>query len=670
MNEETALRPVENCESRARVSLTRRTAAKVTAFLLFVVMVIIAAAGVVGIVVGLSYDVYTVPEEEHRTGLYDGLAWQDTKELVYALMVGNETSAQQLCSYRNFVSVTVRQEGENGLNWSYETGRAASDYTLTKSCWFNTVSHDVCPSYVTLSEQSQGNWTKVTVTITLTENLLTDDHYRAADTLVSVGYALRYWVYFFVAAAVILAIACFVFLMCAAGRHPDSEEARPGWGTSLPFDLLTALTAFAVVALIGVSIDFFYWSELLVLAVLFVTLPPILLGWCMSFALRVKLGGWWKNTLVCRILRLLKWALRRLPALLKGLVRVILAPFRWIGRGIRAVVNAVALVPLAVALFAGALLFELIAQLLCWYSAEALLMVWIFSRLVLLLLFGAVVLMMQGLQQAGKALAAGDLDHQINTGYLFGPFKTHGENLNRIGEGISAAVEQRMKSEHTKTELITNVSHDLKTPLTSLINYADLIEKEPCDNPNITEYAAVLHRQSERMKRLIDDLVELSKSATGNMELDMAPCEAGVFLDQTLGEYEQRMKDCRLEPVVRRPDHPLTIQADGRKLWRVMDNLMGNICKYALSGTRVYLSLEEQDGSALFTFKNTSREALDLSADELMERFVRGDASRTAEGSGLGLSIAQSLTELQGGTLTLTTDGDLFKVTLKFPLVR
>ncbi|MBP3479863.1 MAG: sensor histidine kinase, partial [Oscillospiraceae bacterium] len=215
----------------------------------------------------------------------------------------------------------------------------------------------------------------------------------------------------------------------------------------------------------------------------------------------------------------------------------------------------------------------------------------------------------------------------------------------------------------------TNVSHDIKTPLTSIINYADLIEKEPCENSTITEYAGVLHRQSERLKRLIDDLVEASKASTGNLEVLLAPCEVGVMLTQTAGEYEQRLTEKELTLVTNQPERPVKILADGRRLWRVFDNLMNNICKYAQRGTRVYLTLEEQDGQAVISFKNISREPLNLSPDELMERFVQGDVARSTEGNGLGLSIAKSLTELQNGTMELTTDGDLFKVVVSFPMI-
>lgn len=276
-------------------------------------------------------------------------------------------------------------------------------------------------------------------------------------------------------------------------------------------------------------------------------------------------------------------------------------------------------------------------------------------------------MMMSRLQKGMDALADGNLEYQIRTGGMIGIFREWGKSFNCIAQCMSEAVEQRIKSERMKTELITNVSHDLKTPLTSVINYANLIGQESCENKRIKEYAEVLLRQSERLRRLIEDLVEASKAATGNLEVELEPCEAEILLTQAAGEFEERLLDAGLELKLSHPEESVRIMADGRRLWRVFDNLMNNICKYAQSGTRVYLSLEETDGQAVITFKNTSHAPLNVSADELLERFTRGDVSRTTEGNGLGMSIAKSLTELQKGTFDLSIDGDLFKVILKFP---
>ena len=231
------------------------------------------------------------------------------------------------------------------------------------------------------------------------------------------------------------------------------------------------------------------------------------------------------------------------------------------------------------------------------------------------------------------------------------------------------AVEERLKSERMKTELITNVSHDLKTPLTSIINYASLIGEQKCENQTIMEYSKVLVRQSERLKRLIEDLVEASKASTGNLEVNLTDCEASVFVTQASGEYEEKLKNNDLTLVVDLPEKELHILSDGRRMWRIFDNLMNNICKYSQKGTRVYLSLQQIGEDAVFIFKNTSSAQLNMSEEELMERFTRGDSSRNTEGNGLGLSIAKSMAKIQNGELKLMIDGDLFKAILSFPLV-
>ena len=249
-------------------------------------------------------------------------------------------------------------------------------------------------------------------------------------------------------------------------------------------------------------------------------------------------------------------------------------------------------------------------------------------------------------------------------------FKKHGENLNSVNVGLSKAVNEKIKSERFKTELITNVSHDIKTPLTSIINYVDLLKKEELENETLQEYIEVLDRQSNRLKKLIEDLMEASKASTGNLEVTLEKLEAGVFMVQTVGEFEEKTKELNLDLIIKKPEEPIYILADGRHFWRVIDNLMNNICKYAQPYTRVYIDLDRKEEKAGITFRNTSKFPLNISSDELMERFVRGDSSRNTEGNGLGLSIAGSLMELMHGEFELVVDGDLFKVILTFEVLK
>ena len=226
-----------------------------------------------------------------------------------------------------------------------------------------------------------------------------------------------------------------------------------------------------------------------------------------------------------------------------------------------------------------------------------------------------------------------------------------------------------MKSERFRTELITNVSHDLKTPLTSIINYTDLLSKEEIDNETAKEYVDVLSRQAVRLKKLTEDLLEASKASTGAISVSMQPTDAAELLTQAVGEYEERFAARSLHAVLDIRHNPLWISADGKHLWRVFDNLLGNICKYSMSGTRVYLTAEAIGKTVVMTFRNITENPISVTAEELTERFVRGDASRHTEGSGLGLAIADSLCKLQGGTLSLTVDGDLFKAVIAFAAI-
>ncbi len=257
---------------------------------------------------------------------------------------------------------------------------------------------------------------------------------------------------------------------------------------------------------------------------------------------------------------------------------------------------------------------------------------------------------------------------KIDTKYLFLDLKDHAENINNISDGIQKAVAEQMKSERFKTELITNVSHDIKTPLTSIINYVDLLEKEEIDNETAKEYIDVLSRQSSRLKKLIDDLLEASRVSTGNINVNLMNFELGILLSQAMGEYEERFEKNNLQIILNKTDEILFVKADNRHMWRVFDNVLNNIAKYAQSGTRVYVDAKRNGHLAEISFRNISKDPLNISGDELLERFVRGDSSRNTEGSGLGLSIAKSLMEVQKGNLEIQIDGDLFKVILKFPL--
>lgn len=321
-------------------------------------------------------------------------------------------------------------------------------------------------------------------------------------------------------------------------------------------------------------------------------------------------------------------------------------------------------------IFAGINFIELIIIIFSWDtgSAFAFLFFWGWLKIVEFALLATALIQLKTLQKGSEDLAEGNLSQQMDARKMFWEFRRHGENLNKIHQGMSIALEERMKSERFKTELITNVSHDIKTPLTSIINYVDLLQKEGLTEGERADYLEVLDRQSQRLKKLIEDLIEASKASTGNLSVILEPCDIDILLTQTVGEFEERLSASSLELIASNTGRNIQIQADSRHLWRIFDNLMNNICKYAQPGTRVYISQEISRDHVSVIFRNTSKEPLNISVDELMERFVRGDSSRNTEGNGLGLSIARSLTELMGGQFQIAVDGDLFKVIVRFSL--
>lgn len=447
-----------------------------------------------------------------------------------------------------------------------------------------------------------------------------------------------------------------VFLARAAGRRVGREETVAGWQEKIPFDLYAAVvlggSAMLVAAAASGTEDTFQGFEPIMIAVVLACCAAayaLFLAFWMTLCARVKLGRWWENTVCCWLLRLcrriLRWCWRvlcRAWGALAGFVRGI--PLVW-----RTAVGCCVI---------GVLLFALESN-----HADGLLLM-----LIALLSVAACLLSMQlrRLQKGGEALAAGDLTSQVDTSHMYFDLKRHGENLNAISRGMSIAVEQKLKSERLKTELITNVSHDIKTPLTSIVNYVDLLQREHTPEQE-REYLAVLDRQAHKLKKLTVDLVEMSKASTGNIPCHIARRSVRELIDQTVGEYAEKLSAARLEPVVTLPDEELYCLCDGALMWRVLDNLLSNACKYACAGTRLYVAARREGETVAFSFKNISRDALNVDPDELLERFVRGDSSRTTEGSGLGLNIAKSLVELQKGTFSIAIDGDLFKVGFILP---
>ncbi|MGN0136110.1 histidine kinase dimerization/phospho-acceptor domain-containing protein [Anaerotignum sp.] len=481
-----------------------------------------------------------------------------------------------------------------------------------------------------------------TIRCYVADPLTVSDNYWISYRLYQFTYDFHFWLIPILAGSVLLLIAGMIYLLCAAGHQVGKEEIVPNLLDKVPLDLYLGMIS--VPLLYGLYIDvngrsmIFNIYEILFGVAYIFFLGILLLATILTCATRLKLGRYfYQNTITYKVLHF-GWklfaavfstgmdALKAIPAMWKVAVAWLVISSVYVGGGFGAILLNLALM-----------------FVFCLMASQA-----------------------QKLQEGGEALAKGKLNHKIDTRKMFSMFRKHGDNLNSISKGFSIALEQKMKSEHLKTELITNVSHDIKTPLTSIINYVDLLKKEGLEG-QAAEYIEVLDRQSHRLKKLTEDLVEASKASTGNLKVNLAPTDMGELVAQAVAEYEERLEKADLKVVLNGLESPTFAMVDGNLTWRVLSNLLSNACKYSQTGTRVYIDLKKEAGSVTVSMKNISKDALNIPADELMERFVRGDSSRHTEGSGLGLNIAQSLVGLQKGKFSLEIEGDLFKAYMKFP---
>ena len=367
-----------------------------------------------------------------------------------------------------------------------------------------------------------------------------------------------------------------------------------------------------------------------------------------SLVRRVKARTLWKNSWLCRLVqRLTKFAWKVYDN--GGIVLRTWVPYSiFLAANLVLLLLAVEIGNVLLILFAGAI--DLIVGILLYKDAKE----------------------RQGIVEGIETITGGQVEHQIDTEELHGDNRTLANSVNSIGKGIKEAVEISMKDERMKADLITNVSHDIKTPLTSIINYVDLIKREQVDNEKVQNYIRVLDEKSQRLKQLTDDLVEASKITSGNISLHFERINLTELMNQTIGEFSEKFEQKNLVTVMNVNTRNVVIEADSRRIWRVMENLFNNIYKYAMPGTRVYVTMD-QAGEAQrvqVSIKNISENYLNCKPEELTERFIRGDESRTTEGSGLGLSIAKNLTLAQKGSFEIELDGDLFKVFLTFPLAK
>ena len=641
-----------------------KTWAKAAAFVLTLVFGVLTVLGGVGTAALISYDVFLDDGAFARQSLYENRCYSAVDH-ADSFLRGNLANAGLLSDadgydYSNIENSPTAVPGEESIpSFLKELSQDFSnEFTLDGfGCHLTVASDDTGEVYLenfALTYTDKPLYTAQSTRLyTLSDGSIYALTYTAdllqVETAPTYSYLLLSWLtehtgltIFLTALFALLALFFFCFLMASAGHWARHEGIHLTWLDKIPADvwLIVLLCTF----FIGWEAFYYGWGRVFFCAAL---VPFVLLFLC-AFAAQCKAGTVLRSALIARIARFL-WRIVR--SLFLGLWRIAKSlPLIW-----KTALAGLILVFIEFVLFIQDYYGTLAAPFLALKLAELLAVLYVAVNL-------------RTLQKGGEKLARGDFSSPIDTKYLIGDFKRYGQELNDVQSGLEQAVQEQMKAEHLKTELITNVSHDIKTPLTSIVNYVDLLKKEDIPSPEAREYIAVLDRQSHRLKKLTEDLVEASKASSGVLNVDLQPTDVNVLFSQIEGEYQERLAACQLTLVTQPPAPGTVIRADSRLLSRVMDNLVSNICKYALPSTRVYVVSTLSREAVTISFKNVSRDELNISPDELMERFVRGDASRHTEGSGLGLSIARSLVQLQGGRFDLAIDADLFRADITFPL--
>ena len=497
--------------------------------------------------------------------------------------------------------------------------------------------------YYELYNSEYYNPCTVRVEAYVVEPLTADDGFSSRAQTMEKLYEARKTVPIITAVAAIVTLTTFIYLLCAAGRKKGEAEPVVGGLHRVPFDLLSA--GMLPLAMMSAAITWNFGYSTLERGISFTVgltlFYSLFLFYAMTFTLRCKVHTLWSGLLVCRTYRWVKskWLLvyHNLNFLWKSIL----------------VVSGFAVLTVLVGTFC-----------VLVYDTAIVIFFWIYMFIAYLALLALAIcfhLQYRRIQEGINRIGAGDTQAQVDLEGLYGDMRQQAESLNQIQASVQTAVEKQLKSERLKTELITNVSHDIKTPLTSIVNYVDLLKKQEVQDETAKEYIEVLDRQAARLKKLIEDLLEASKASTGNIAVDLMPLNETELVKQVAGEYIDRLRAKGLELVLNLPEKEIPVLADGQLLWRVFDNLLNNALKYSQQGTRVYLDLQENESKVMVILRNISAYALHISGEDLMERFVRGDSSRHTEGSGLGLSIARSLIDLMHGNFSIAIDGDLFK---------
>ncbi len=491
-----------------------------------------------------------------------------------------------------------------------------------------------------------------------------NDRYKSAFEWIDIANSLKYFVFVILFIAILIMVILLCIITINAGTtDPETGEIVPGFVDKIPLDLCTvAVIGFFAVAwmVIGLTTaaDVDMVLNNLVVVITFVTFVMLLMSFLQTVSVRVKMGKIYKNTVFYMIYRKFK---RKTPRK----IRKAFSEMSFFGKIILGISAYIIFEAAILAIMARAGIYgdnptEVFTMFL---------IVWGMTRLLIIPLFVMVAINLNYIREEGERLAGGILDSGVTDKLSIAAFKSHGKNLDQIRKEINKAMEQELRSEKLRNELITNVSHDIKTPLTSIKSYVDFLQRDNLSEKERKEYLEIVAKHTDKLAVLAKNLIEVSQITSGNIEVKREKTSLNIIIEQTIEEFALRLEQSELMPRVRMPEKEVFVMGDGEWLWRIFSNLLNNACKYAASGTDVEISLEENNGKAVIRIANISKSALNVEGDELFERFVRGDSSRHTEGNGLGLSIAKSLAELQGGNLDISVKGDTFAAVVVFDTV-
>ena len=554
------------------------------------------------------------------------------------------------------VNGAVRLSSPQASGHSYETIANSSDYTGKQL-------------FYAYNEKSEPELLVLNYAVSSGEDMIANDKYTQAFRWIDIADTLKFFVFVVLFIAVLIVIILLSLITINAGNtDEETGEIIPGAVEKVPLDVLTlCLISLFTVAWMIIGLTSAADVEMVlnnfVVMITCVAAVFVVMTYLTSLSVRVKMGKFYKNTVIYMIYRNFK---RKTPRKVRRIFYDMSAFKKLIiGIVVFFLVEAAILIGIA---YHGILKPEPV-------SADNVLLtfitIWAITRLVIIPIFAMIAINLHYVKEEGERIAEGIMgDSSIADKLTISSIRSHGKNLDMIKKEINRAMEQELKSEKLKSELITNVSHDLKTPLTSIKNYVDLLQREDLSDEDRKNYTKTIAKHTDKLSMLLSNLLEASQISSGNIEVNLEKTSLNIMLEQSIEEFSIKFMQSDLLPRVNMPEDDIYIMGDGQWLWRIFSNLLNNACKYAAADTDVEITLENRDGKATVEIANISGAELNVEGEELFERFVRGDSSRHTEGNGLGLSIAKSLVELQGGTMNISVSGERFAVSIIFDAVK